>query len=86
MFAIYPAEEEPVDADQNAWIGDGEENFELMQKAKIDYLRSVELDTKQSSEIEEKRQDTASALHSRDSLNLMFTHELKGIERMVVGS
>ena len=28
-------------ADQDAWIGDVEEKFELIQKAKIDYLRSV---------------------------------------------
>ena len=90
LFAIYPAEEEPVDADQDAWIGDVEEKFELIQKAKIDYLRSVELDTKQSSELkfEEERQhrliqDTASALRSRDSLNLMFTHELKDVRKLI---
>ena len=48
------------------------------------------MDTKQSSElkVEEGRQhrliqDTASALRSRDSLNIMSTHELKGVEEII---
>ena len=44
IFAIHPGDEEPSDADQDAWLGDVEEKFELIQKAKIDYTRSIELE------------------------------------------
>ena len=39
IFAKYPDQEEPEDEEEDKWIKDLEEKFEIIQKARFDYER-----------------------------------------------
>ena len=82
LFALHPEVEDLSDASEDTWLRQIEEKFDIMEKAKLEYLRSCELETKQSYEVnlqKEKNNQSTVLVHKRDPLKFMFTQELKGI-------
>ena len=88
LIAKYPdADESEVDEAENRWLANIEERFEIVQKAKCDYIKVLDDESKLSSEIkakenlqEQSKEALRAAQFQRDSLFLMFKQELEHID------
>ena len=84
------ADVDEATGDDDAWITDIEEKFELIQKLQCDYIREAKkkevYDTKIKSEekfYQESNEIISHCRKNRDSSKILLQQEIKGIEELI---